>query len=124
ISPRVPPLKLSGCQCNACDIARGNHVGRLQLAKELTFSERSFSSWPLLSQELRDVLRARLDAESVRRVMDRAQTAYFALQLPNLVDSFDLEHAAQIVRYETWNRDFQSAQAKLFTILLDSFIAL
>jgi hypothetical protein len=94
------------------------------LAEELTFSERTFSSWPQLEQELRHALTARLEATSVSRVMNRAQQAYFALQLPNLVGSLDLEHAAQIVRYETWSRDFQSAQARMFTILIDSFIAL
>jgi len=94
------------------------------LAQELKFSERSFSNWPQLERELRDALTAKLEATSVSRVMDRAQQAYFALKLPNLMGSLDLEHSAQVVRYETWNKDFQSAQARMFSILIHSFVAL
>ena len=84
----------------------------------------SFSNWPLFERELRDALGAMLDEQAVDRVMSRVQRAYAALQLPGLLGSIDLEHAAQVVRYEAWSKEFQAAQEKMLAVLIESFVAL
>jgi len=84
----------------------------------------AFTNWPAFEQKLREELDASMAPAAVGRVMARTQRAFAALQLPNLVSSFELEEAARLIRFEAWSHDFRASQAKMFASLILSFVAL
>jgi len=94
------------------------------MTHRIDVSENPFSNWPLFEQQLREKLDTKLDPDAVARVMARTQRAYAALQLPCLVGTLDLDTAAKVMRFESWNKDYHAAQARMLEVLIDSFVAL
>ena len=91
---------------------------------ELAIDANAFSNWPKFERELRVGLSATLPLEAVDRVMERTLHAYEAMRLANLVQAIPVEHGHQVRRREAWDKDFQAAQMKMLTLLIESFIAL
>jgi len=92
--------------------------------QKLKFSESMYLNRPKLEREIRERLTTTLEPDAVGRVMVRVQRAYADLQFPNALRGMPEEHAVQIMRYETFSRDFRLAQAAMFQALVNSFVAL
>ena len=91
---------------------------------ELAIDANAFSNWPRFERELRAALSVTLPPEAVDRVMDRTLHAYEAMRLANLVQAVPPEHGRQIRRREAWDKDFQLAQMKMLSLLIESFVTL
>ena len=84
------------------------------------FSQNAFANWAAFERELREWLKARVDAETAERVVTRTRSAVENLRLPMVTRSLKPDHAEQARRYEDWTRH----QMRILVVLIRSLVAL
>ena len=93
------------------------------VAHVLLFTEHSIADWARLERELREWLHSTdLGPEAVQRIVARTERAYNTMRPPSLTIDPVISH--QVARFEIFHQDFREAQARMLTLLVQSFAAL